>query len=343
MNKGNINSGKKRPINNKSRSKKIRITRTINRANDILQYVRKLETEGFTISDTFKNQIEKIASGNIKSISKKSYYTLKEKLDRDYVDNVAKFTPENGVRTYLTYKDWKSLNSSDMAKIINKSLKYVKGVYVRGNWEYSKMIFRIAYYANSKELVPGAKNSEYTISKEWDGRPETLSQYITFKNVNLGNNSRQAMITLFEMPAASKPLHDKMIEKSSHEAFLKFVGGDDEEQGGSNNQSYFSWSEDMVEKLEYLMNTSQAWKIAYGDMKRDQSEQAADRWNEMAMKINDAIDECESAKNDNQNFPAEQYIDKIQQHIMNGTDYRSLMTWLNSVIIDAMKNRKTGH
>ena len=342
MSKVKPNSGKKLPAKNKSRSEKILITKTINRSKDVLQYVRKLETEGFTISDTFKNQIEKIASGNIKSISKKSYETLKTKLDRDYVDGVAKFTPENGVRTYLTYKDWKSLDSSDMAKIINKSLNYVKGVYLRGNWEYSKMIFRIAYYANSDELVPGAKNSYYTISKEWDGRPETLSQYIKFKNVNLGNNSRQAMITLFEMPASSKPLHDKMIEKSSHEAFLKFVGGDNQIQG-ENDSSYFSWSEDMVEKLEYLMNTSQAWKIAYGDMKRDQSEQAADRWNEMAMKINNMIDECEETKHVNQNFPAEKYIDKIQQHIMNGTDYRTLMTWLNSVIIDAMKNRKTGH
>lgn len=342
MNKGKSNSGKKRPIDNKSRSEKILITKITNRSRDILLYVRTLESEGFTVSDTFKKQIEKFASGKIKSLSKKSYETLKIKFDRSYVDKVAKFTPEDGVRTYLTYQDWKSLNSSDMAKIINKSLKYVKSVYAKGNWEYSKMIFRIAYYANSDELVPGAKNIYYTISKDWDGRPETLSQYINFKKVNLGNNSRQAMITLFEMPAASKPLHDKMIEKSSHEAFLKFVGGD-EQTPGSNDSSYFSWSEDMVEKLEYLMNTSQAWKIAYGDMKRDQSEQAADRWNEMAMKINNMIDECEETKHVNQNFPAEKYIDKIQQHIMNGTDYRTLMTWLNSVIIDAMKNRKTGN
>lgn len=192
---------------------------------------------------------------------------------------------------------------------LNEALEYASSIY-GGNSEYTKYLIPLMrQLMGDDEYIPeaGDKTTYFTISRDYTGNPNELFKYVHFKTIPGDTSYVDAMLDL---------------DWSSPENYYSHLA-DINAQKYASNLADSDIEPQVIDMLEYIMNTSAAWKIAKRNAQ--DSEQVKDNW----LALFNTAQDAQNAGTD--------VMNKFVQMVMNEDDLNSIIQTIDSTIYSALK------
>lgn len=191
---------------------------------------------------------------------------------------------------------------------VNEALEYASSLY-GGNSEYTKYLIPLMRQLMGDDYLPepGDKTTYFTISKDYTGNPNELFKYVHFKTIPRGTE-----------------YVDKILELdwSSPENYYSHLA-DINAQRYSSNLTDSGFTPEVINLLEYIMNTSAAWRIAKRNSQ--DSDQVKSNW----LTLFSTAQEAQEAGAD--------VMNKFVQMVMNEEDLGIIMQTVDTMIYSAVK------
>lgn len=191
---------------------------------------------------------------------------------------------------------------------VNEALEYASSIY-GGNSEYTKYLIPLMRQLMGDDYLPeaGDKTTYFTISKDYTGNPNELFSYVHFKTIPRGTE-----------------YVDKILELdwSSPENYYSHLA-DINAQRYSSNLTDSGFTPQVIDLLEYIMNTSAAWRIAKRNAQ--DSDQVKSNW----LTLFSTAQEAQGAGSD--------VMNKFVQMVMNEEDLGIIMQTIDTMIYSSLK------
>lgn len=192
---------------------------------------------------------------------------------------------------------------------LNEALQYASSIY-GGNSEYTKYLIPLMrQLMGDDEYIPeaGDKTTYFTISRDYTGNPNELFKYVHFKTIPGDTSYVDAMLDL---------------DWSSPENYYSHLA-DINAQKYASNLADSDIEPQVIDMLEYIMNTSAAWRIAKRNAQ--DSEQVKDNW----LALFNTAQDAQNAGTD--------VMNKFVQMVMNEDDLNLIIQTIDSTIYSALK------
>ena len=296
-------------------------------------FEREMTEQDFVLPDNVHNYI-KNAANRQSGASQETLNRIRIVLDKRRLAKQATYRTQtytkNGEISMLTeeydtglrYNDYLGNSPNSLSRLLNKVTK--SGNTVTNSFSYDLSAKLYLLVVNEKDdfdslydKASGYEDDEIKIKKGWDGTPETFGQFVKFKNFRLDEElSKDYLIDIMKDPYSSPGLHQNYIDTVNDTTYYKYA----EDMG---------WSIDMTDQLEYLMNTSHAWNIAYQYANED-SERAKQNWENLGNRL--------AEFNTISPHSLDTYF-SILAMIQNEDEYSSIMGEIDNFIEDAYNER----
>ena len=268
--------------------------------------IEELERLGYTVSEGIKRTAY---APKVDRVTKKTLM-YQPNLDLRRINASAKFNVDLHLKNPYTMQPLPkgdvnvTFNASTFARNLNKALKNAPDIDA-----YNALADYIKKVSGSKPKK-GLETDKFKISDDYDPK-KPLKDYITFKNGIRPDDFIQ-ILNVPQTTTLGKKVYDDDWKHRSYVSNVKALA----------NKKMINGN--MMDKLEKIMNTSQAWNIAkkgmkYEDGKKDGSIQG--RWGDL---YNAALD-LQDANDDNA-------LNKLLSMIENEEEFDDIMTFVDSVI-----------
>lgn len=225
--------------------------------------------------------------------------------------------PETPIPTQPTKPQESLLNK------INDTMEYIQGnpsinrdydLSIKLRMAMDKLIDDMGH-----DYKAGEENQYFKISVNWDGTESSLISNVNFKDV--GNNPmvEEILTDITESKWGSKELHEEYLQDAKHRSYAKNV--EDLDLGLSDN---------MIDSLENLMNSSEMWHIVgdqYGLGTREyDSKQAKAAWDDMYKSVGGLVATARNKLQGND-------LDTLVRMISNGERESTIREYLDKTIV----------
>lgn len=268
--------------------------------------IKELEDLGYTVSEALKRSAN---APEVKRVTKKTLMN-QPNLDLRRINASAKFSIDLHLKNPYTLQPLPkgdvnaTFNASTFARNLNKALKNAPDIDT-----YNDLATYIKKVSGSKPKK-GLETDMFKISDDYDPK-KPLKNYITFKNGIRPDDFIQ-ILNIPQTTAVGKKVYD---DDWKHRSYTSNVNALAKKKMINGNT---------MDKLEKIMNTSQAWNIAkkgmkYEDGKKDGSIQG--RWGDLY----NALSDLQDANDDNA-------LNTLISMIENEEDFDDIMYFVDSII-----------
>lgn len=269
---------------------------------------KKRNVQGFSTLSRLKAKTKDFQPHEFKAETYKiKSQAYKHKTNEELLDEYQRFKFEEAI-TKREERQAEYQAKRQPAVQLNEALEYASSIY-GGNSEYTKYLIPLMRQLMGDDYLPeaGDKTTYFTISKDYTGNPNELFRYVHFKTIPRGTE-----------------YVDKMLELdwSSPENYYSHLA-DINAQRYSSNLTDSGFTPEVIDLLEYIMNTSAAWRIAKRNAQ--DSDQVKSNW----LTLFSTAQEAQGAGSN--------VMNKFVQMVMNEEDLGIIMQTIDTMIYSAVK------